>query len=181
MSEGQTPPVADLSNFSTDCYWRFTINRKLAEYVRRRDGVVIDRRAMTPDEVQREMLKPNPERKEMQSEAEIRNQKLVGEKWNKLTLKRLAGQHATSGAFLGECECGRMVERVFISDVRNNRKPDCGAKCALRTKRLSSTVKKANRRRQAPDRKADQPAPQAPISNRGGYYRETITALFTIC
>lgn len=87
----------------------------------------------------------------MAGNSEERNKALIGHKWNKLTLKKLAGQHPTSAAWSGEfaCDCGNIVPRAMISDVKLGRKKDCGAACALRVKAAVSKPTRKYKRRVA--------------------------------
>lgn len=152
MSERQEAATPDLSRLVVDYVWRFNLAARRAERVRRSDGFVVERRVMTREEVDREMLKAgtkpittrdigvradisekpkleNPgEEKTMRSDTRERGEALVGQKHNYVTITEFLGPHLKPPHALmvdAKCDCGAMMHSVVASHITGGKRPCC--------------------------------------------------------
>jgi len=180
--------ATDISSMVRDYVWRYDLSRTLAEYVRQSDGFVVDKRRMTPEEINREMKKStaeSPPKKNstaggttMKMSMEEKYAPLFGNEYGSLTFDGLDGQHPTSGAAFGKftCACGAKIDKTMVSDVIAGRKRYCnGLSCPIaiadRAKAPSSNGRKKKAKstrvvRSQPEETARQ-QPEAPPTFTG--------------
>lgn len=143
------PP--DLSGVIADYYWRTNQAAGQREYVRSRDGFVVDRQPLAGGT-------------KMNAGTQARNDEFIGKKFNSLTIRRVAGQHPKSGAVLvdAECDCGKMVLGALRSEITSGRKPVCnGLTCPIsrrkREAKRNGGAKPVDRRKSTVRRSTEAP------------------------
>src|SRR6185503_6401646 len=166
MNDRQEAAAPDLEAFKSECYWRFVLQARRAEYVRRSDGRVLDTRVMTREEVSRETLKPGTkqlargeapmppkpiaerqEEKPMREDVRQRAEAEIGHKHLRFTIRKITGQHPKSKAIVAdaECECGQMVNDL-LSNFTSGRREYCSKRtCPIALREKSGQPTKARK------------------------------------
>lgn len=150
-SEKQTPASADVSDRTSEYYWRYVLAHRRAEHVRRSDGQVVESRIMTRDEIERALRtqsanrgpgveaaeetmlavdkSQNKQEGTMRGKAQERVENLIGTKPGKgnIEILEIVGQHPVNNGFLvkAKCACGRILPKIMVSDITTGRKEYC--------------------------------------------------------